>query len=175
MYIDVFKKYALVTKLESCGVYDWKEAAKSFMPDVSTWHVKFSTCKRFIIQHAEQKTKKRRKTISIITLRGEQYYENDTGVNKSIFKRGCYKTISHLQLPEITKGTQVKIGKTKDVKKLLTKHFGENWSENTECVFYKNVFNNLEVQNNNQIFNNEEVFCEAREAETILVEKEMFI
>lgn len=124
-YIGVFDEFGTVIKLESCGVKDWKQAAKESLKNVQSWHFKFSLAKRFFIE--------KQKNMSI-TVRGEKHYNVDEGEAKSAFKRGKKK----LFLPsDIAKGVSVNPKKIKDIQALLVAHFGVNWEEDDNLVFFK--------------------------------------
>lgn len=68
----------------------------------------------------------------------------------------------------------VNINKIKDVKRLLIKHYGENWSEDEELIFYKSLIvdtANIEdgTLNSNETHENlNEVLCEFQNEEPIL-------
>lgn len=91
-------------------------------------------------------------------MRGEANYKSDLGAHRSIAKKG--KSIANIN-PEIVKpGVQISNAKISDVQKLLKHHFGENWAEMDDLIFYKNVINN-----NNSSHNVEEddPICEAHD------------
>lgn len=161
-YIDIFNQHATVIKLKDCGVFDWKTVAKTLLKSTNSWHFKFNTCKRFYIERSKHS----------VTVRGERNYETDTGIAKSVFKKGC--KISHtLQLCTIPVGVPLKPAKINDVQILLKKHFGAKWEDYEECEFYKNLFSNVQIID--ILHEEEENFCEQNENEPFAIEKEMFI
>ena len=102
---------------------DWKSEAEKIIRPPGTWHFKFNETKRFILTKPSGK----------LLVRGEVAI----GAGKSVTRKGrifmqMNKTIAEpgIQLPET---------KINDVKKLLLKHFGENWSNNEELKYYNNV------------------------------------
>ncbi|XP_045451968.1 uncharacterized protein LOC123667932 [Melitaea cinxia] len=146
-YIDIIGKYATITELTSVPIYDWKTCVLQVLKTTAQFHFKISQCKRFIL--------KRSKTRENVLVRGEVFYNSDTGVSKTICKAG--KTTEMIKPSIITKGVVVKSLKLRDVKQLLTKHYGENWAELQQLQFYTNV---LSVQIDEDEEPTEEIDCE---------------
>lgn len=128
-YVDIFKEHGTVKRLgHECTVLDFKSEAGQYFKNVASWHFKFSEAKRFIIT---------KKSANNILVRGETFYNSDTGASEPILKRG--KKLSNFCPTAIQNGIPVKPEKLVDVKKLLTKHFGDEWVNREELSFYKNL------------------------------------
>lgn len=65
--------------------------------------------------------------------------------------------------------------KLNDVKRLLTKHFGQKWSEFEEHEFYNNLINVQETSYMTLKDAEEESLCEENPMDSFIVETEMFI
>ncbi|KAJ8895101.1 hypothetical protein PR048_000426 [Dryococelus australis] len=91
---------------------------------------------------SSQKAKKivvtKSKTNASALVRGEPFYNFESGVPKSLCKRG--KTFRHTQIPSVPKGVPVKPAKLRDVNRLLVLHFGEEGDNNLKLEFFKSVF-----------------------------------
>ena len=128
-YMTVFKEFGKVKHLGSdVPVHDWKSAIHEVIKSTAQWPFKLSLCKRIIL------TKDSRESISV---RGEVHYSCDTGVQGSILKKG--KSLSGVTPVQLENKIPVKRAKLKDVSNLLGKHFGGNWREREELVYYKTV------------------------------------
>lgn len=129
LYEEIFSQFGTVTNLKEINVRDWRSATTSVLKPTTAWHFKFNQMKRFIL------TKGR---TGIIKVRGEPHYNSDCGQGQSILKRG--KQISMLSQAEvIPPGVPVNETKLRDVNRLLEKHFGKNWSEDSDLSFFKDL------------------------------------
>ncbi|CAG4952205.1 unnamed protein product [Colias eurytheme] len=72
-----------------------------------------------------------------IIVRGEPFYQNDTGSRRSITKPGKYA--SDISPNPITTRPKIKKLKIDDVDKLLAKHFGKDWMQREDLDYYKTV------------------------------------
>ncbi|CAF4890572.1 unnamed protein product [Pieris macdunnoughi] len=99
-------------------------------------HFKISQCKRIIIR----RTKKQ----GDVMIRGELFYNSDTGAPRTICRKG--KKAEMIQPSTISKGIDVKPLKLRDVRNLLQKHYSEDWKELPYLVYYKNVLFNLDEE-----------------------------
>lgn len=61
-------------------------------------------------------------------IQGEPNYNFECEATKSVTKRN--KSLRNVKLQIVIRGVEVKQKKIKDVLKLLTLHYGENWMEN---------------------------------------------
>lgn len=131
-YIQIYEKHGTVIKLggENCPVIDWKDISIQHLKPPGQWHFRFNDAKRFIF------TKK-----NGIFIRGEHFYNSDTGIDKTVVKKG--KRLEKAILPVLEVGINVKVEKRKDVDKLLAKHFGGNWRSNNSLEFYRNIIDNV--------------------------------
>ena len=73
-----------------------------------------------------------------VLVRGEPFYNFETGEPKSMCKRG--KNFTMTNIPDIPKGVIIKPSKITDVKRLLVLHYGEQWDSNPKLKFYHDVF-----------------------------------
>lgn len=112
-------------------MFDWKTSIQNIVKVPAQLHFKISQCKRIIIR--------RSKNQGSVLIRGELFYHSDTGVPKSICRKGKKAEMIHPM--KISKGIDVKPLKLRDVRNLLQKHYGENWKELHNLEYYKNVIN----------------------------------
>lgn len=119
----------------------WKDAAKTYLKPVSSWHFKFSTAKRFFIKKSKSQ---------VITITGEENYAVNLGNAKSVFKRG--KRCMQMHVSNVEKGVLVKSKKLADIKKLLEAH----WLEEEDLQFCRNFFTKQEQNARNEIEGQEE-------------------
>nr|CAH7750010.1 unnamed protein product [Callosobruchus chinensis] len=136
-YIDLFKEHGAVYQLKACSVKDWKSVAQDYLKGVQSWHFKFSKIKRFFIEKQVNET--------TITVRGEENYTVDLGENRSVLKRG--KKIGNAHIADIAEGVIINPKKLKDIKTLLTAHFGETWIEDNQLNFFKEFLENANFEN----------------------------
>nr|CAH7745338.1 unnamed protein product [Callosobruchus chinensis] len=136
-YIDLFKEHGAVYQLKACSVKDWKSVAQDYLKGVQSWHFKFSKIKRFFIEKQVNET--------TLTVRGEENYTVDLGENRSVLKRG--KKIGNAHIADIAEGVIINPKKLKDIKTLLTAHFGETWIEDNQLNFFKEFLENANFEN----------------------------
>lgn len=135
-YREVYDRFGMVYKLgENCMVKDWKAYASETITPPGKFHFKFAECKRYYVTRVKNKPGR-------FLLRGEVHYKSDTGVAKSVMKRGVHSTAMFgiREVPPFQ--TSVSALKLADVNKLLTKHFGEDWKSelgSNKLLYYKNV------------------------------------
>nr|CAI5831033.1 unnamed protein product [Callosobruchus analis] len=118
-------------------VKDWKSVAQDYLKGVQSWHFKFSKIKRFFIEKQVNET--------TITVRGEENYTVDLGENRSVLKRG--NGIGNARIADIAEGVIINPKKLKDIKILLTAHFGETWIEDNQLNFFKEFLENANFEN----------------------------
>ena len=75
--------------------------------------------------------------MSVPLVRGEHNYFSDLEVGKGICKRG--KNFSVIKPEQIPLGRSVNAAKLKDIAFLLEKHFSDNWKEDGQLAFYKQI------------------------------------
>lgn len=130
-YLETFKKFSTVVHLGTdCAVMDWKQASDDIMKKPNSWHFQFQKSKKISI--------KRNKNLTTILLKGELFYNFESGVYKPLCKRG--KSLKNVQLKEVQRGVRLKEEKIKDVKRLLFLHFGERWEDIPALKYYKKLF-----------------------------------
>lgn len=128
-YMTIFKEFGTVKRLGSeVPVHDWKSAVHEVIKTTGQWHFKLSMCKRIILT---------KDTKGHISVRGEVHYNCDSGVPRSILKKG--KSLSSMKPVQLENQIPVKHAKLNDVSNLLAKHFGANWREREELVYYKTL------------------------------------
>lgn len=154
-YLNIFKDHGTVNILGTdCPVMDWKSSVAEFFKPVGAWHFKFSLAKRFIL------TKNTNGNVSVC---GELYYNSNTGIAKPILKKG--KRLEHFSPQRIPIGVPVKPAKLADVRKLLVKHFGEEWHQREDLLFFKTLLSEVSQVVVPEDIIEEEEFCEIRSPE----------
>lgn len=142
-YETIYSEHSTVFRMgNDLKVYDWKNLVETYYKKTTSWHFRFNEAKRFILSKSSQQN---------ILVRGETSYNSDLNDGKVVVKKGV--KIKSITLPdEIPVGVTLKAAKIDDVKKLLTKHFGELWDTMPECAFYKNVVlgNTVEITAHNR-------------------------
>lgn len=134
-YAAVLEQHGSCKDLQSIPVLDWKESYGTIIKPTTAWHFQFMKSKRFFIT--------RTKTENIL-VQGEETYRNETHEKKTITKKN--KKITMIS-PKVIQPNNVLIKKSKieDVKKLLKKHYGDEWRH----IENLNFFNILEERMNN--------------------------
>lgn len=157
-YLDIISEFGTVTGLgnNDCDVFDWKSATQMVFKPVGSWHFKFKQCKRFIL--------KRSKRQGNILIQGHLHYKLDNGVSKNVCKK---EKVSSMIVPEkINASNDLTANKKKDVLTLLKSHWGNEWQQNEELVFFKKLLEDYvddgQVEEINNDENNEHL-CEPQE------------
>lgn len=136
-YHKVFHKYGCVKLIEKDWVaYNWKEEAKMCMKSANQLHFKISQCRRVSLRKSKRRN---------VLVKGELSYNLDTGRERMICKAG--KTFEDVNPLPIPLGVKLKPEKVKDVDKLLTKHFGNEWKTLESLQWFVSVINK-----NNDLF-----------------------
>lgn len=131
-YVKVINDYATVLRLgETCPVNDWKSYSENILKQPGQWHFKFQMTKKVILT--------RNATKKLALVQGDPFYNVEACAPKSLSKKG--KHFVRGGPSEIGKGVVVKPAKLRDVKRLLSLHFGENWEENEKLQFFKIIYN----------------------------------
>lgn len=129
-YIKIFSDSGTVIRVGlDFEVEDWKDASKSVVKPPNQWHFQFSKCKRFILSRGKN---------GLGLVRGEVSYSTNMGAAKVISKKGrrldmMYPVSKPYAVPPKPK-------KLVDVKKLLDKHYGQDWSTLESLKYYKDLF-----------------------------------
>lgn len=126
-----------MTKLGvECEVFDWKTASKEVFKPVGNWHLQFKLCKRFILR--------RSKRAGNVLIGGHLHYKTDDGVCKNVCKKG--KSSSMLNPSKIHPSCSLSDAKKNDILILLKSHWGNDWQQNEELLFFKNLINDAEIR-----------------------------
>lgn len=126
-YFDIFKKYGTVLRLGSdFQFYDWKTSVTNVIKLPGGWHFKFNASKRFFLR--KDKNNK-------IAIKGETNYNSEVVNYGNVCKRG--KSYKNIEPTLMNIGVPVKEAKLNDVRNLLLKHFGEDWTTNESLKYYK--------------------------------------
>lgn len=145
-YLNIFADHGEVFRFGSdLEIYNWKDACKESIKSTGQWHFSFNSCKRFILN---------RSNTGQVTIRGEQSYKSDLGVFKSVFKKN--KRPTDIRPLVVQKGVPPNAKKLKDVRTLLTKHYGDRWEELDNLSYYKNVLQKYEMEYLENMENQEE-------------------
>ena len=137
IYMDIMKKHATVIRLggENCPVRDWKTYADGQIKEPGNWHFKFQKAKKIIITETKNK--------NACLVQGEPFYNFESGEPKSVNKRG--ESFKNNTLPTlIPKGVAMKSKKAEDVKTLLKKHYGDQWEDSENLIFFSDIFKEQE-------------------------------
>lgn len=151
--IDIVSKHCSVKKVGSdLKVYDFKNAAKEVVRRCGSWHFQISKAKRIYFKGSSRND-------NTILVRGEAHFQNDLGTFRNLFVKGT--SFNNLILDEVPASNSVSVEKKKDVEKLLTKHYGKDWRDIGNLLFYAHVIDGKENCNNSM----ENEYCEEREEE----------
>ncbi|KAI4466552.1 hypothetical protein MML48_2g00003458 [Holotrichia oblita] len=144
-YFDIIKEFSSVLKMgKDYVVCDWKAASANVLKTPASWHFKLQKSKRIIISKTANGS---------VEVKGEPYYNSDVSVFSGICKRG--KKQFDVDRP-------VKPDKIKSISSLLTLHYDLNWQENPQLSFFKNAFQQGNVEDVNR----------EREAAAVLTDSE---
>lgn len=146
-YYEIFGMFESVSNTSSPNfpVFDWRKSAGEFPKKPGNWHFGFNSSKRFILTREAISNK--------VSLRGEQHYRSDVGVDKSTLKQGKKLVIMNSTVIPAGNVARVKKEKLNDVRQLLETHFGNTWNDVPELRFYKDIF---DLANDDEPQQNEE-------------------
>ncbi|XP_026724798.1 uncharacterized protein LOC113491826 [Trichoplusia ni] len=132
-YAAVLKQNGMCKDLASIPVFDWKKSYESIIKPTTSWHFQFMKTKRFFIT--------RTKTENIL-VQGEETYRNEIRQKKTITKNN--KNITMIS-PQIIQPNRVYIkqAKIQDVDRLLKKHYGNDWRNLEELIFFKSLIERM--------------------------------
>lgn len=153
-YIDLISEHETIRHLGTeVPVFDWRTATENVLKKPDKLHFKISTVKRIII--------KRSRTSTNMLVRGEISYNSDTGISKSILVRG--KRITQLQPERLPCGVSVAQAKLTDVQNLIKKHYGDEWKNIDDLIFFKNL-----LERDNNLPQGEIENCHGQEMEEVI-------
>lgn len=126
-----------------CEVGNFRAVARNHLKELKQWNFQISTCKRihFI------------KRGNTIFTRGESTYQSDLGKNQVLTKPNVQ--INRINPDVVERKNYVSNGKRKDVEKLLVNHYGADWRENEDLIFYREIIDGENVAENEE----EELLC----------------
>lgn len=151
-YFDIIKEFSSVLKMgKDYVVCDWKAESANVLKTPASWHFKLQKSKRIIISKTANGS---------VEVKGEPYYNSDVSVFSGICKRG--KKIAQMKPKQLDVGRPVKPDKIKSISSLLTLHYDLNWQENPQLSFFKNAFQQGNVEDVNR----------EREAAAVLTDSE---
>lgn len=84
----------------------WRTTSKDIIKPLSSWKSKFPHCKKLILKHSNR-------TVTVLLLRGEEYYRTDTGTFCNVFKEE--KNALMMNTLEIKNAVTLKPLKLRDV------------------------------------------------------------
>lgn len=149
-YMEMIKGRGTLSHLgKDCAVKDWKAYGDEMLKNPASWHFQFQKSKKIVI------TKNKGNTSALV--RGEPFFNFESGEPKSLCKRG--KSFRQRHISEVPRGLPVKSAKLCDVKRLLVLHFGDEWARNPKLEFFKNVFEEqvcLQSEGSNEEESNED-------------------
>lgn len=131
-YKNIISEHGTIIELgNDCVVADFKTAAETVLKSTNSLHFKISECKRFFIRKSVRTNN--------VLVRGEPVYRNDMSTFKPINKKN--RNLENFRPAVIPKyNVKVKEEKAKDVRILLEKHFGSQWKQNEELLYFKTFF-----------------------------------
>lgn len=145
---DVLGETSTLLKLGSdCPVFNWRDAVKTVVKPTTSWNISFKECKRFILR--------RSKVSGNVLIRGELYYKSNISKSQNICQRN--KIIRDIIPQRLTHLVAVNKNKLNDVKQLLSKHFGPEWTNIAALSFYNEVFHAQESLNAPET---EQIYCQ---------------
>lgn len=124
-------------------IHDFKQSADQTFK--TKWHFQIKSCVKVFITENDE-----------ILFRGERNYKNEDGHSASILKRG--KQISDIKINSpLPTGIPLKGNKIADINTLLTKHYGQNWRDDSKLIYYNTLLRdnniNVEVPDYNETYN----------------------
>jgi len=144
-YEEILAKHGTVHKVGvTVPVYDFKSESEKVQKKPGNWHFRFNPSKRIILKKNKDKT--------AVVVKGEVAYRTDTCTFRQVTKPN--HTHQNMMLIEMEKGVSLKPLKIRDVAKLLSKHFGDDWRKLESLQFY---FQLEKIQNGNAEETPEEV------------------
>lgn len=148
-YVDIIKKHATVFYLNDIEVSDWKTAIQETQKGTQALHFKIMNCKRFIFTRMKGDCRG-------VIVRGEPYYNSDVSSRRSITKAGKYASDVN-PVPITPSLIKIKKAKIDDIDKLLKKHYGSEWMQRHDLIFYKSVIErSRNIADNGEELNNED-------------------
>lgn len=124
---DIISETSTIIRFgDDCPVLDWRSSVKSILKVTTSWPLQFKECKRFILR--------RTKAPGNVLIRGELHFKSNLATPANVCQRG--KRISMINPDPLPKIVPVNKNKLKDVKTLLSKHFGD-WENLHSLLFYK--------------------------------------
>ncbi len=152
--LQIIKEFATVINVESdVKIYDFKGSTKSVIKNTNSWPVQISKIKRVIMRRSADSP-------TLIEVRGEHYYNWDSGNFTSLFTRRA--TATDIKPDQVPVGNFVKKAKKTDVKNLLEKHFGESWMQDERLSFFIGILNNAAEDHVDENEENVDEPCELR-------------
>lgn len=149
-YVNLIKKFATVYRVGTdVQVKDWKNETQKVLKQPGYWHFKFQPSKRIILFKGKT---------GVPLVRGEAFYKNDLCTPKSLCKRG--KKVSQMCPRILNNGIAINHDKKKSIAKLLERHYGKEWENLGELVFFKAVIHEA-VQEVQHSETQEDSNCEA--------------
>jgi len=152
--LQIIKEFATIINVESdVKIYDFKGSTKSVIKNTNSWPFQISKIKRVIMRRSADSP-------TLIEVRGEHYYNWDSGNFTSLFTRRA--TATDIKPDQVPVGNFVKKAKKTDVKNLLEKHFGESWMQDERLSFFIGILNNAAEDHIDENEENVDEPCELR-------------
>ena len=135
-YYLLFEEQGKLQKLGDgeCVVSDWKSESSRVMKNTSSWHFKLSQCKRLSLKKSIK---------GDIVVKGEVNYKSDLSTYRSLLKKG--QSYRNMELERLPIGIPVKQEKIKDVQNLLRKHYGQDWRDQNNLVYYRELLDGIQA------------------------------
>lgn len=109
-------------------VYDFKNEASKILKPPGSWHFKFNPSKRFFLFRGTTN----------VYVQGEEHYRSEMNDKKLVTKKKSVTEIDPIPIPT---AKNLKEEKIRDVTRLLSKHYGENWKDLEDLKFYTEISN----------------------------------
>ena len=159
---EIVAEYSTICKVsEAVTVYDFKAVSQATCKAPAQLHFQISQCKRIYLKIDPEKC-------GNVLIRGEPYYNVNTGSYASLFK--MRKTAVNLLPTMIEERNVVKQSKKIDVNKLLIKHYGVNWRKRPDLQFYAKILGTEHIPTTCTTIDDEadeDDLCEVQEPEHI--------
>ncbi|KAM3955420.1 uncharacterized protein ACR2FA_010691 [Aphomia sociella] len=158
-YHEIIEQFATVINMgHDCKVLDWKTATTEVFKPVGRWHFKFKNCKRYTLKCS--------KKAENILIKGNIHYKHDDGILKNVNKAGYLSC--NINPIEIFATNCINAAKARDVRKLLTNHYGNDWKSIKRLSFFIPLVSGAELTDNidddtQEDRDNTDVLCEPQE------------
>lgn len=145
-YVEIYSEVGLVKTLgNDWQMYDVKELEKVYKKIKG-----ISDCKKIHLKKFLNKSNET--TIKVMTFQYYRFISSDT-TWQTLIKKG--KSEKNIQLTTLPLGNSIPDKKKKSLRHLMKEHFGEEWHNREDLLWYKNLLDGIEEINEEISENNE--------------------